>query len=81
MSSPTGAPLPDFEFPYTAPAPGGQNGRVSLLPTPSATGPAVPLVGAITKALHRGRGRILERRLLRPQRHHLNSPTRKLLRT
>jgi len=42
MSSPTGAPLPDFEFPYTAPAPGGQNGRVSLQVAPSATGATVP---------------------------------------
>ena len=44
MSSLQGAPLPDFTLPYTQPAPGGQNGRVSFHPTgaPSATGRGVP---------------------------------------
>lgn len=43
MSSPAGAPLPDFQLPYTRHAPGGQNGRVSFHPSaPSASGSAVP---------------------------------------
>ncbi len=33
-----GAPLPDFQLPYTQPARGGQNGRVSFEETPTATG-------------------------------------------
>jgi len=33
MSSQTGAPLPDFQLPYTAHGRGGQNGRVNLTPT------------------------------------------------
>jgi len=37
-----GAPLPDFEFPYTRQAPGGQNGRVNFQAQPSATGVTVP---------------------------------------
>ena len=39
-----GAPLPDFTLPYTQPAPGGQNGRISFHPSeaPSATGRTVP---------------------------------------
>jgi hypothetical protein len=41
MSS-AGAPLPDFQLPYTSYAPGGQNGRVNLGAQPSATGTSVP---------------------------------------
>jgi hypothetical protein len=37
-----GAPLPDFEFPYTRYAPGGQNGRVNFHAQPSASGATVP---------------------------------------
>ena len=45
MSSLQGAPLPDFTLPYTQPAPGGQNGRVSFhpsVPAVSASGRTVP---------------------------------------
>ena len=44
MTSLQGAPLPDFTLPYTQPAPGGQNGRVSFHPSagPSASGQTVP---------------------------------------
>ena len=41
MSS-AGAPLPDFELPYTNYGVGGQNGRVNLHSTPSSTGAVVP---------------------------------------
>jgi hypothetical protein len=37
-----GAPLPEFEFPYTRHGLGGQNGRVNLTPSPSSTGASVP---------------------------------------
>ena len=37
-----GARLPEFELPYTRHGPGGQNGRVNLAATPSATGSSVP---------------------------------------
>lgn len=40
MSSLTGAPLPDFEFPYTQSASGGQNGRVSFHTPSSASATA-----------------------------------------
>lgn len=43
MSSSAGAPLPDFQLPYTSHAPGGQNGRISFHPQgPSATGQVIP---------------------------------------
>jgi hypothetical protein len=41
MSFATGAPLPDFQLPYTSHAPGGQNGRVNLRGG-SSTGAGVP---------------------------------------
>jgi hypothetical protein len=41
MSS-AGAPIPDFQLPYTAYAFGGQNGRVNLNAPPSAGGTTVP---------------------------------------
>ena len=37
-----GAPLPEFQLPYTRHGLGGQNGRVNLGPAPSATGSSVP---------------------------------------
>ena len=37
-----GAPLPEFELPYTAYGHGGQNGRVNLTPSSSSTGATVP---------------------------------------
>ena len=37
-----GAPIPDFQLPYTAYGRGGQNGRVNFLETPSAGGLTVP---------------------------------------
>ena len=37
-----GAPLPEFELPYTRHGLGGQNGRVNLTATPSNTGAPVP---------------------------------------
>jgi hypothetical protein len=37
-----GARLPEFELPYTRYGLGGQNGRVNLAATPSATGTSVP---------------------------------------
>ena len=37
-----GARLPEFELPYTRHGLGGQNGRVNLAATPSATGTSVP---------------------------------------
>lgn len=37
-----GAPLPEFEFPYTRYGLEGQNGRVNLTPSPSSTGASVP---------------------------------------
>ena len=37
-----GARLPEFELPYTRQGLGGQNGRVNLTATPSATGASVP---------------------------------------
>jgi hypothetical protein len=37
-----GARLPEFELPYTRQGLGGQNGRVNLAATPSATGTSVP---------------------------------------
>lgn len=46
MSSLQGAPLPDFTLPYTQPAPGGQNGRVSFYPSGPAAHPSVPAVSA-----------------------------------
>jgi len=42
MSNTSGAPLPDFQLPYTNYAQGGQNGRVNLKAEPSATGATVP---------------------------------------
>jgi hypothetical protein len=41
MSS-AGAPIPDFQLPYTAYANGGQNGRINLAPGSSAGGASVP---------------------------------------
>ncbi len=41
MSS-AGAPIPDFQLPYTAYALGGQNGRVNLNPESAAGGSTVP---------------------------------------
>jgi hypothetical protein len=41
MSS-AGAPIPDFQLPYTAYAQGGQNGRVNFGATQSASGSTVP---------------------------------------
>uniref|UniRef100_A0A6C0KUE8 Minor capsid protein P8 central region domain-containing protein n=1 Tax=viral metagenome TaxID=1070528 RepID=A0A6C0KUE8_9ZZZZ len=38
----TGAPLPEFELPYTRHGLGGQNGRVNLTPSSSNTGAPVP---------------------------------------
>ena len=37
-TSSAGAPLPDFQLPYTSYGSGGQNGRVNLKPSPSASG-------------------------------------------
>jgi len=42
MSSSAGAPIPDFELPYTNYGSGGQNGRVNLSSQPSAGGATVP---------------------------------------
>jgi len=42
MSSSAGAPIPDFQLPYTAYGYGGQNGRVNLNPNQSAGGSPVP---------------------------------------
>jgi len=42
MSSSTGAPIPDFQLPYTAYGYGGQNGRVNLNPIQGAGGNSVP---------------------------------------
>jgi len=42
MSSSAGAPIPDFQLPYTAYGYGGQNGRVNLNPTQGAGGSSVP---------------------------------------
>jgi hypothetical protein len=42
MSSSAGAPIPDFELPYTAYGYGGQNGRVNLNPQQGAGGSPVP---------------------------------------
>jgi hypothetical protein len=41
MSS-AGAPIPDFQLPYTNYGTGGQNGRVNLNSVPSASGSTVP---------------------------------------
>ena len=41
MSS-AGAPIPDFQLPYTTTTPGGQNGRVNLTPQSAAGGSTVP---------------------------------------
>lgn len=51
-----GAPLPDFTLPYTQPAPGGQNGRVSFY-SPAAH-PSVPTsaVSASGRAVPDGAG-------------------------
>jgi hypothetical protein len=38
MSSSAGAPIPDFQLPYTAYGYGGQNGRVNLNPRQGAGG-------------------------------------------
>jgi hypothetical protein len=38
MSSSAGAPIPDFQLPYTAYSPNGQNGRVNLNAVPNAGG-------------------------------------------
>lgn len=55
-----GAPLPDFKLPYTQPAPGGQNGRVSFYPShPSvlASGSSsAPAVSASGRAVPDGAG-------------------------
>jgi hypothetical protein len=42
MSSSAGAPIPDFQLPYTAYGYGGQNGRVNLNPVQGAGGAPVP---------------------------------------
>jgi len=42
MSSSAGAPIPDFQLPYTAYGYGGQNGRVNLNSVPNAGGSSVP---------------------------------------
>lgn len=42
MSSSAGAPIPDFQLPYTAYGYGGQNGRVNLNPIQGAGGSPVP---------------------------------------
>ena len=42
MSYSVGAPIPDFQLPYTKHAVGGQNGRVNLNSQPSVTGSTVP---------------------------------------
>ena len=42
MSSTAGAPIPDFQLPYTAYGYGGQNGRVNLNPRQGAGGASVP---------------------------------------
>jgi len=42
MSNSAGAPIPDFQFPYTTHAIGGQNGRVNLNPQSSSSGSTVP---------------------------------------
>ena len=42
MSSSAGAPIPDFQLPYTAYGYGGQNGRVNLNPQQGAGGASVP---------------------------------------
>lgn len=42
MSSSAGAPIPDFQLPYTNYGPGGQNGRVNFNAQPSAGGAPVP---------------------------------------
>ena len=53
MSSSAGAPLPDFQLPYTRHAPGGQNGRVSFhTQGPSATGSPVPDMAGFQHATH-----------------------------
>lgn len=53
MSSSAGAPLPDFQLPYTRHAPGGQNGRISFHPHgPSATGATVPDMAGFSHPTH-----------------------------
>ena len=42
MSSSAGAPIPDFQLPYTAYSPNGQNGRVNLNPVQNAGGSSIP---------------------------------------
>ena len=42
MSSSAGAPIPDFQLPYTAYGYAGQNGRVNLNAQPGAGGSSVP---------------------------------------
>ena len=42
MSSSAGAPIPDFQLPYTAYSYNGQNGRVNLNAGPNAGGSSVP---------------------------------------
>ena len=42
MSSSAGAPIPDFQLPYTAYGYAGQNGRVNLNSVPNAGGASVP---------------------------------------
>jgi len=42
MSSSAGAPIPDFQLPYTAYGYAGQNGRVNLNSVPNAGGSSVP---------------------------------------
>jgi hypothetical protein len=42
MSSSAGAPIPDFQLPYTNYSQGGQNGRVNLNSLPYAGGSSVP---------------------------------------
>jgi len=42
MSYAAGAPIPDFQLPYTNYGVGGQNGRVNLHPSSSPTGSTVP---------------------------------------
>jgi len=42
MSSSAGAPIPDFQLPYTSYSPSGQNGRVNLNPVSYSGGASIP---------------------------------------
>jgi hypothetical protein len=50
-----GAPLPDFKLPYTQPAPGGQNGRVSFYSSGSSAHPSVLTSGSAPTVSASGR--------------------------